>query len=293
MATSWAEFLQGLGSPAVDKLVYMITSIGSEFFYGIALAFTYWVWDKRKGYRLGMVFLSSMFVNSWLKFVFSTPRPTPYGKLRVIYPETGGGFSFPSGHAQGTTTFWGWLSHEVRKKGFYVMTGIIIVMVAASRIYLNVHWPIDVVGGFVIALLWIGLWKLVFRGYDETKWPVELRLVFATLVPLLMYWMHPRGDSGMLAGLLVGLPLGRYLDERYLMWTEKASTRVQCAKGVLGTAGFAVLRYGLKAVFNVIHPESGILDIVRYALVALWVSYGAPFVFVKLGWQARNGTCDS
>lgn len=286
MTTSWAEFLQGFSSPIMDKFAYVITSIGSAAFYAIVLSFVYWVWDKRKGYRLGMVLLSSMFVNDWLKFVFGASRPTAYGNLRVIYPETGGGYSFPSGHAQGTTTFLGWLSHEVRRRWFSVLSVIVVVMVSASRIYLNVHWPIDIAGGVTIGLLWIGFWKLIFRHYDENRWPVKLRFVVSILFPLTMYLLYPKGDSGMLTGLILGLPLGRYLEENYLMWNEEAAPKVQIAKMAVGAMGFAVLRYGLNAIFSAICPEPGIFDVVRYALIALWISYGAPFVFVKFGWQA-------
>lgn len=288
MTTSWAEFLQSFSSPALDRCVYLITSIGSEFFYAIALAFVYWVWDKRKGYRLGVVFLSSMFVNGWLKYAFALPRPEASGNLRVLYPETGGGYSFPSGHAQGTTTFWGWLSREIRTKRFCFLAGIVIVMVSASRIYLNVHWPVDVVGGLIIGLLWVGLWHLVFRYYDHTQWNVRLRLAFSIVVPIVLYLVHPNGDSAMLAGLLIGLPWGSYLEERYLEWNERACTREQCMKVALGAAGFALLRYGLRVLFDLVWPGSEVLDIARYALVALWVSFGAPFIFVKLGWY----TCD-
>jgi hypothetical protein len=59
-------------------------------------------------------------------------------------------------------------------------------------------------------------------------------------------------------------------------------------KVALGAAGFALLRYGLRVLFDLVWPGSEVLDIARYALVALWVSFGAPFIFVKLGWY----TCD-
>ncbi len=287
MTTSWAEFLQSFSSPVLDKIVYAITSIGSEVFYAIALSLVYWVWDKRKGYRLSIVFLSSMFVNGWLKFLFEISRPIAYGNLRVIYPETGGGFSFPSGHAQGTTTFWGWLSHEIRRKWFSALAVVVIALVSVSRIYLNVHWPIDIVGGFLIALPVIVFWKLVFDNYDENRWPVKLRSAFSVLLPLSLYLLYPKGDSSMLTGLILGLPLGRYLEENYLMWNEKAAPRAQIAKIAVGAMGYAVLRYGLKAIFSAIYSGPGILDVVRYALVALWISYGAPFVFVKFGWQGQ------
>ena len=107
----------------------------------------------------------------------------------------------------------------------------------------------------------------------------------AFLVPFLLYVFHRKGDLVMLTGLLVGLPLGRYFDETYLGWQERASFRSQMAKGVIGALGFWVLRYGVKVVFRLIYPQSVLLDIFRYALIGLWITYGAPFLFVKAGLQ--------
>lgn len=268
----------------MDKLVYLITSFGSEHFYVAALAFIYWIWDKHKGYRLAMVLLSSMLVNNWLKFACAIPRPQPSNKVRVIFPETGGGYAFPSGHAQGSTTSWGWLSHEIRTRRFCLLSGIVIFLVSVSRIYLNVHWPVDVIGGFFIGLAWVGLWQLIFRNYDETRWSPYLRLASSFFIPMLLFLIYPKGDSPMLLGLLMGLPLGRYLDERYLGWNERAATKQQCLKVVTGGIGYGALRYGLRALFDWICPGSGLLNLVRYTLIALWTTFVAPLVFVKLGW---------
>ncbi len=285
MTSTWAEFLQGFGSPVIDKIMYIVTNISSELFYGAALAFIYWIWDKHKGYRLGMVFLSSMFVNNYLKFVFAIPRPTAQNNVKVLYPETGHGFSFPSGHTQGATTFWGWLGYEVGQKEFHILTGVIIVMVATSRIYLNVHWPVDIIAGFLIAWLWIILWKLVFHRYNAIKWPNKLRLIFMILTPLLMYLIHPSDESAMLTGLLIGLPAGRYLDEQYLMWNEKPKLKIYRVRNLIGALGFIPLRYGIKILLNIIPFKLVAFNVLQYALIALWISYGAPLVFVRFGWD--------
>lgn len=292
MTTSWAEFLQTLLSPSFDGFMYVITNLSSKAFYGAALGFAYWIWDKRRGYKLSMVLFSSMLVNNFLKTFFAIPRPTASGNLRVIHPQTGGGFSFPSGHTQGAATFWGWVSYESQKKGLYFLTAAIIFMVAVSRIYLNVHWPMDVIGGIFIALGWIYLCRALFNRLGKIELHAKLKSAFAAMALITFYLIHPKGDSALLAGLLLGLTLGKYLDENYLEWNEKAAVKTQLTKGVVGILGFAVIRYGLKAVFNFVRPDAAVLDMVRYALVALWMSFGAPFLFVKFGWQL-SGTVET
>jgi len=280
MTTSWAEFLQRFSSPAMDTVVYVITNFGSELFYTIALPLLYWVWNKDRGYRLALVFLSSECLNRYLKFLLRIPRPSPSSRVRVIHPETGGGYAFPSGHAQGSTVFWGWLSLEVRRRWFYILAGAVVLLVSLSRIYLNVHWPTDVAGGIAIGILMLALWTLIFRIYDERRWPLALRITAALVLPLLLYGLHHE-EMEMLVGLLMGLPLGRILEDEYIGWREKASRRAHAFKVLTGLAGFIALRYGLKAIF----PNLGPFHVLRYALMGVWVSFGAPWIFARMGWQ--------
>jgi len=280
LTTSWARFLQTFSSPFLDQTVYLITNFGSELFYTVALPAIYWVWNKRSGYRLTLVFLFSVYLNSFLKFMFHTPRPSSSVSVRIIHPETGQGYAFPSGHAQGSTVFWGWMGTEIRRKWFYFLAAIMIFLVSLSRIYLNVHWPVDVVGGIVIGLLLIKLWQLFFTFYDESKWPDTLRVIGAISLPLFLYALHHTEDVHMLVGFLMGLSLGKFFEGRYLSWSERASWQVQILKVLAGMAGFMILRLGLKIIF----PDIGLFHVFRYCIIGMWVSFGAPWIYTRLGW---------
>ena len=281
MTTAWAEFLQRFSSPALDAVAFVITGLGSEIFYTIALPLIYWVWNKRWGYRLGVVFLFSAYLNSVAKLAFHTPRPPASGNVRVIHPETGGGYAFPSGHAQGTTVSWGWMGLEIRRRWFYVVSVLVILAVSLSRIYLNVHWPIDVVGGILIGLFLILVWRLIFRKYDEQKWPLPARAAFSIIAPLALYLLHHTEDVHKILGLLAGMCLGRLLEDVKLGWSESAPWNIQILKVVTGMAGFFALRLGLKAIL----PEMDIFELFRYFCIGMWVSFGAPYLWKKLGWE--------
>lgn len=280
MTTSWAELLQRFSSPFLDTAVYWITNLGSEYFYTLALPILYWVWNKDRGYRLALVFLSSECLNRYLKFLFHIPRPSPSSTVRVIHPETGGGYAFPSGHAQASTVFWGWLSLQVRKRWFYLLAGVMVLLISISRIYLNVHWPSDVAGGIGIGLLMVAVWTLIFRLSDDKRMPTVLRIAGALVLPLLLYWIHHE-EMEMLVGLLIGFPVGRILEERYVGWRENASRKANALKVLTGILGFLVLRYGLRAIL----PDLGAFHVLRYALIGIWVSFGGPWIFARMGWQ--------
>jgi len=280
MTTAWAEFLQQFSSPLMDNLAYLVTNLGSELFYTLALPVLYWVWNKETAYRVSIVFLSSELLNRYLKVLFKVPRPIATDSVRVMHPETGGGYAFPSSHAQDTTAFWGWLSLEIRKKWLYVVSAIMVLMISASRIYLNVHWPRDVIGGIAVGILLLLVWSAVFEHYKKDRFPVGLRICCSIFLPLTAYFLNPN-DTEMLTGLLAGVSVGRILDEAYLNWNTKTTFVKNILKVITGIAGFFALRYGLKAVF----PDLGLFHVLRYLIVGLWVTFFGPWLFVKLGWQ--------
>ena len=95
------SFFPGSANPILDWFSIGVTTLGSEEFYLIAIPILYWCVEKKFAFKLGMVFLYLSYVNDLLKVIFQTPRPDP-SVVRVLYPESGGGYAFPSGHSAGS-----------------------------------------------------------------------------------------------------------------------------------------------------------------------------------------------
>ncbi|HAH95429.1 MAG TPA: phospholipid phosphatase, partial [Firmicutes bacterium] len=85
------------------KISYYITMVGSENFYLLALTVIFWCINKRFGFRLGLIVICSDYLNTALKQAFKIARPEGKwpGLVESMHAETGGGYGFPSGHAQG------------------------------------------------------------------------------------------------------------------------------------------------------------------------------------------------
>ncbi len=114
-----------------------------------------------------------------LKLAVNRPRPT-VALIQVFSNENGSGF--PSGHTLFATVVLGFLAYllivHVRNRSVRMLsyTGlpVLIILTGASRVYLGVHWPSDVLGGYLIgALLLIVLIRVYrtrrFRLEDEGK----------------------------------------------------------------------------------------------------------------------------
>lgn len=108
-------------------------------------------------------FAGSALLNLATKQFFRRDRPTLWESLA---PETT--FSFPSGHAMGSMTLamtlillswhtrWRWL--------VLVVALAFVLQVGASRIYLGVHYPSDILGGWLAGMAWaVGVYFVMFR----------------------------------------------------------------------------------------------------------------------------------
>lgn len=107
--------------------------------------------------------------NTALKFIFNRPRPA--GEHLV----SAGGTSFPSGHSMGSMLLYGTLiillPKFIKNKplclSLQILLGLLILSVGTSRIYLGVHYPTDVIGGFLMGIAWLSFSYPHFKKYDE------------------------------------------------------------------------------------------------------------------------------
>ena len=122
-------------------------------------------------------------LNVLAKLIFQRPRPDELGAVLIE-----SGFSFPSGHAMSNAAFGialGLIFWRSRLGWPVAVLGVFWgVLVAASRNYLGVHYPTDVIVGFLSAAAWAyGLYLLMARrwpalrnspgGRDDTRVPVH------------------------------------------------------------------------------------------------------------------------
>src|SRR3546814_4413138 len=94
--------------------------------------------------------------------VFAAPRPDLLPHLDLVRS-----YGFPSGHAAGNMIFFGALAMLAGRRSGYVGMGLAIALIGISRVWLGVHWPSDVLAGWIEGLGWLalcGLWLPAGRG---------------------------------------------------------------------------------------------------------------------------------
>ncbi|RLG10216.1 hypothetical protein DRN73_08395 [Candidatus Pacearchaeota archaeon] len=103
-------------------------------------------------------------LKAFVKDLIQRPRP-----ISSLIPVSG--YSFPSGHALISIIFFTSLIYffkdNIKNKNlrytFITINILLFLLIGFSRIYLNVHWFSDVLGGFLLGLFWIGFSILFFK----------------------------------------------------------------------------------------------------------------------------------
>ena len=122
-----------------------------------------------------LFFIISMLASSIMipvmKNAFDRERPS---LLRLIDIS---GFSFPSGHATGSTIFFGSLMAIINKTSLnnksvlYALCAFFILMISSSRVYLGVHYPTDAIAGITIGTaVVIGTSYLLHNKFNKTRY---------------------------------------------------------------------------------------------------------------------------
>lgn len=200
-------FLQQFASPALDRVMLVITDLGDEQAYIALLVIIYLAVSPVWGRRVGIALMLSFFLNFHLKGIVDTARPfeldpdVARGEEAVA---TAPGAGFPSGHAQGAATFWGYLALQVRRPGFWVLAVAVVALISLSRIYLGVHLPVDIAGGLAVAAAVVAAAYVVqrygARFVRPRQLPLPLLVALGLLVPLALHLGLPVDDSALLMG---------------------------------------------------------------------------------------------
>ncbi|MBN1178232.1 MAG: phosphatase PAP2 family protein [Anaerolineae bacterium] len=280
--------------PGLTTPFEMFTYLGNEMFYLLFMPFVYWCLDRRTGARLTLLFLACAYSNTVVKLLADQPRPFdraldrmaplyryPLAEIIERYEASGGGF--PSGHTQNTVVIWGYVASQFKRTWLWVLAGLLMLLVPLSRIYLAVHFPHDVLGGYVIGalLLVLYLWlEPKAEGWLE-KSGLGWQLGLAVAIPILLT-LALLNESGVTTGAtLLGMGVGFVLERR---WVGFDSDGVWWRRGLRYLPGVVVmfiLYAGLKAAFSSLEPAL-LFRFVRYTLIGLWGGLGAPWAFVKL-----------
>ncbi|MBI5952161.1 MAG: phosphatase PAP2 family protein [Chloroflexi bacterium] len=298
--------------------------LGNEEFFLLVLPLIYWSVDSALGLRVGFILVTSNLFNYAGKLIFTGPRPYwVSSQVRALWlTETS--FGIPSGHAQLAMSVWGMIAAYLKRAWVWVAMLTVIFFIGFSRMYLGVHFPHDVIFGWLLgaAVLWafVWFWEPVGAWIGGKTLSQKILIAFAAslLFIALGYgtWVLRSGfqipeewiSNALLAGAVEPEPLdpdsaftsagtffGLAVGAAWIMslggYQASGPVGKRAIRYVIGLIGVVVFYLGLGAIFpRELDLISYLLRYVRYALIGWWVAGGAPWVFVrfKLAEQAKS-----
>ena len=271
-------------SPTLDMPFKSLTFLGNLEFFLIFMPLIYWCVDRRIGARLLVLFLISAYVNAVAKVIAGQPRPFQYdSRVRALVHAGGGGL--PSGHTQNAVVVWGYLASQLRHRWLWIAAGVLMIGIPLSRLYLGVHFPTDLLGGYLIGALLLILY-LRLAGHVEA-WLVQKGFVWqiaaAVFLPVGLILINPKDSAYALSagGVLLGFGSGIILERRWVRFYAGGSFLKKILRYIAGILVLFGLWMGLRRGFAGLEP-AWLLRVVRYALVGLWAGLGAPWLFLRL-----------
>lgn len=154
-------FVHAYALPLGYDIAVCCTTVGGPTFLGVAsLVLAIVLWRRGRHHDTGILLWSmagAIVLTLLLKNTFQRERPVPFFDLPI--PHT---FSFPSGHSLSSLCFFIALAivygRGMRGARHLALWGACVgatLLVGLSRVYLGVHYPSDVIGGFLVGTIWM------------------------------------------------------------------------------------------------------------------------------------------
>lgn len=266
--------IQQLLGPGLLWLFVPISLLGSHEGAAVVAALALWLHGRRLAYALIGIIVFALATDMLLWQLVGVPRPSGPG----IYVHANAPVSsFPSGHVVTATVVWGMLA--AYKRIWKAAAVVIVLGVMLSRLYLGMHFLGDVLGGGAIGLIlltiYARLWPIVAAWFERRS--LKFFVIVGVCGPLAAIPFTLITDRAWLIfGSALGATIGLLVESHYVRYAPgHDSLRQQTVKVLLGLGCAGALM----AAFTALRTHSPVWPTVIFALVALWLTLGAPAVF--------------
>lgn len=288
-------FLQDIMGNAGTAIASFFTLFGEELFLVAILGFLFWSHNKELGRQIGLRLVAVLLWNPMLKNVFVRRRPyfdnenirclKPVDSSADIYDIKAQDFSFPSGHSACAGAAYGTLAKYGKNRVLSVICSILILLVGVSRFCLGVHYPTDVLAGWLL-----GIAAIYLLGWLQKKIhndPVLYGILLLTAAVGFFYCKTNEFYTDY--GLAIGVFSGFLFEKKFVRFENTKKLWEGILRVIVGVALFFGLNTLLKLPFDTAFLESGtfpalIVRTLRYAILSFILIGIYPITF---RWKKR------
>ncbi len=273
-------FLQSKVTPFIQKLCEIITFFGDEYAMILIIGFLYWGYKKELGKKLGIYAVTALMISVDIKDVIKRRRPYfDHPAIRCIKPRSneGGiydiavqGYSFPSAHAVNSVTTYSALGMDVKNKILKIFLIVCPLIIGLSRVTLGVHYPTDVIAGWLISIIAITLISLIQNQY----------IIYGLIIAMGIAgcFISRSTDFYSSFGISIGFIAGFLFEERFVKFENTKNVFRMILRTALGIGIFLVLNTLFKLPFS-----EAFLESVSSLAFAVRTARYAIIVFLLIG----------
>ena len=243
--------------PWLDFFFLVGTMLGTSYAYMVMTPIFFGVFKRRNACVYSSVILISILITCILKEIFQVQRPDP-SFVFPLYTQFAKGFSFPSGHAQGSMTVWGLVAIIYHKKPWVVLSCVCMVLwISFSRLYFGVHFPIDILSGWFFAAVVLSVY--IMLRHKQLNIPYSA----ACIIMLILMFFSQNHSIQVLSATLAGIYSGMFLCAVRKYPDRSVHPEIRVIMMFLGSA--ILLATG--KIF-------GVPSVISYGLIGFWLSCG-------------------
>jgi membrane-associated phospholipid phosphatase len=306
----WLQSFQSLEQP-----MKFFSLFGNEEFFLLAIPLIYWCINSRLGIRVAAILILSVGSNALAKLLFHAPRPYWIdARIQALSSETT--YGIPSAHAQNALSIWGYLALQIKQRS-WIVAATLIFLISISRMYLGMHFPTDVLAGWLIGIVILLVaarwqsqvidWLSQLTLRQQVGLSFGISIIYLALAGALLSiapavpgeWAQNAATANptaepiapqstdlttTVAGLIFGYGASLAVAVRHVRFSTAGSVGKRALRFVVGALGTLIIWFGLRYVTPEDMPMVAIVvRYLRYSAIMFWVIYVAPQLFVRTG----------
>ena len=285
------EWIQTTMGSVGETIAKALSVIGGETVSLLLLLAILFCYSKKAGMRCGFTILAASMWFPMIKNIALRLRPymVHQDQVNVLLKAEADadamdvvqqGYSFPSGHSAMAAACYVSIAREVRKRWMWFLAVIIPLLIGLSRFAVGVHYPTDVLAGWVVGLLAFGF-SVLLEKYVKKDWLRYVILLAITLPGI--FWCTSR-DYFSALGLLIGMTAAVPFEKKYVDFQDTRNPFAMILRVAGAFAIYLVLNKVLKMPFSKEWLDSGellpnLVRAARYAIILFIVIGIYPKVF--------------